>query len=169
MVDEKAAGRLSLAENFTHKLGFTQIRGSVPVFWAEVNTLRYKPDLQVMELQETVTSLFIVDSFLCSYHSQVDTVMFHLREQVTEYGGQSLINLVNQKGHEQPVKEAYERAVSQVGCCYCPSAPRIDVFQVEIPEVKYQYFDFHNECKHMRWDRISVLIEKMQEDLVQQG
>lgn len=44
----------------------------------------------------------------------------HLQEQVAEYGGQSLINLVNQKGHEQPVKEAYESAVSQVGCFCVP-------------------------------------------------
>lgn len=49
-------------------------------------------------------------------------VKLHLQEQVIEYGGQSLINLVNQKGHEQPVKEAYERAVSQVGRCGTPSA-----------------------------------------------
>jgi len=25
------------------------------VFWAEINTLRYKPDLQIMDLQETVS------------------------------------------------------------------------------------------------------------------
>ena len=36
------------------QLSFVQIRGSVPVFWAEINTLRYKPDVQIMELQDTV-------------------------------------------------------------------------------------------------------------------
>jgi phosphatidylinositol 4-phosphatase len=35
-------------------LSFVQIRGSVPVFWAEINTLRYKPDLQTMDLQDSV-------------------------------------------------------------------------------------------------------------------
>ena len=35
-------------------LSFVQIRGSIPVFWAEVNTLRYKPDLQIMDLQDSV-------------------------------------------------------------------------------------------------------------------
>jgi hypothetical protein len=35
-------------------LSFVQIRGSVPVFWAEINTLRYKPDLQIMDLQDSV-------------------------------------------------------------------------------------------------------------------
>jgi len=51
----------------------------------------------------------------------------HLQEQVAEYGGQSLINLVNQKGYEQPLKEAYERAVSQVGYCQDPM-PYVDLF-----------------------------------------
>ncbi|KAH7883796.1 SacI homology domain-containing protein [Phlebopus sp. FC_14] len=136
LVEEKAAGRTSNVENFSQKFSFVQIRGSVPVFWAEVNTLRYKPDLQVMELQDTVNAMRL-----------------HLQEQVSIYGEQSLVNLVNQKGHEQPVKEAYERAFDRM----------------ELPEIRYQYFDFHNECKHMRWDRISILIEKMQEDLDRQG
>ena len=39
---------------YSSKYSFTQIRGSIPVFWSEINTLRYKPDLQVMELPETV-------------------------------------------------------------------------------------------------------------------
>lgn len=42
------------ADDYAAKLSFVQIRGSVPLFWAEVNTLRYKPDLQIMDLQDTV-------------------------------------------------------------------------------------------------------------------
>lgn len=47
-------------ENFATRLSFVQIRGSVPLFWSEISTLRYKPDLQIMELPETVrwTDLF---------------------------------------------------------------------------------------------------------------
>ena len=41
-------------EEASIQLSFVQILGSVPVFWAEVNTLRYKPDLQIMDLQDTV-------------------------------------------------------------------------------------------------------------------
>lgn len=37
------------------QLSFVQIRGSMPFFWAEINTLRYKPDLQIMSLQDTVS------------------------------------------------------------------------------------------------------------------
>ena|SRR6266508_4149864 len=37
--------------------------------------------------------------------------------------------------------------------------------QLDLPDVNYEYFDFHGECKNMRWDRISVLIDRMKEDL----
>lgn len=36
-------------------LSFVQTRGSIPLFWAEINNLRYKPDLQIMELEHTVS------------------------------------------------------------------------------------------------------------------
>lgn len=39
---------------------------------------------------------------------------FHLLEQVSTYGSQTLVNLVNHKGYEKPVKDAYERLVAQV-------------------------------------------------------
>ncbi|GJE87726.1 SacI homology domain-containing protein [Phanerochaete sordida] len=119
------------------QLSFVQIRGSVPLFWAEINTLRYKPDLQIMSLQDTL-----------------EAAKKHFEEQVTTYGETSLVSLVNHKGHEQPVKEAYEQTVRE---------------QLNLPQVRYQYFDFHNECKNMRWDRISVLIDQMEDDLTRQG
>jgi len=117
-------------------LSFVQIRGSVPVFWAEVNTLRYKPDLQIMDLPDSV-----------------EATRRHLQEQVSLYGEQNLVNLVDQKGYEKPVKEAYERYVAKAN----------------VPQVNYQYFDFHNECKHMRWDRISLLIDSLVDDLLRDG
>lgn len=41
--------------------------------------------------------------------------------------------------------------------------------QMDIPNVKYQYFDFHHECRQMRWDRISVLIDRIKEDIDREG
>lgn len=43
------------------------------------------------------------------------------------------------------------------------------MLQANMPKAKYEYFDFHTECKNMRWDRISVLIAKLEEDLIEQG
>lgn len=94
----------------------------------------------------------------------------HLQEQVSIYGEQSLVSLVNQKGYEQPVKDAYERAVNEVCRFQLRLLYRSRIcFQAEVADIRYQYFDFHNECKNMRWDRINILIEKMQDDLSKQG
>lgn len=37
-----------------HLLSYVQTRGSIPLYWAEINTLRYKPDLRIMEGEERV-------------------------------------------------------------------------------------------------------------------
>jgi phosphatidylinositol 4-phosphatase len=62
------------------------------------------------------------------------------------------VNLVNQVGHEKPIKLAFEELVCKIG----------------MAKVKYVYFDFHHECSKMRWDRISVLIDSLKEDLAKQ-
>jgi hypothetical protein len=94
----------------------------------------------------------------------------HLQEQISLYGEQSLVSLVNHKGYEQPVKEAYEKYVTQASVINAAiSIYILQYLQVNLPKVRYEYFDFHNECKQMRWDRISLLIDRIQEDLVHQG
>jgi len=40
------------------RFSYVQTRGSVPVYWAEINNLRYKPDLKIMDLSSTVSSPF---------------------------------------------------------------------------------------------------------------
>ena len=53
LVDQPTADGSS--DESSVQLSFVQIRGSMPFFWAEINTLRYKPDLQIMSLQDTVS------------------------------------------------------------------------------------------------------------------
>ncbi|KAK8850705.1 hypothetical protein IAR55_004625 [Kwoniella newhampshirensis] len=128
--DQLRRGRVDGRE----RLSFVQTRGSVPLFWAEVNNLRYKPDLQIMDYSETPNAL-----------------KAHLHSMINTYGHVYLVNLVNQKGHEQPVKEAFERYMTQVSST--------DSLVAE--KAHYVYFDFHHECKGLRFDRISVLIDRL--------
>lgn len=77
----------------------------------------------------------------------------HFTEQIRLYGPQILINLVNKKGYELPLAVAYANGVKQIGD----------------PDLTYIHFDFHHECRKMRWDRIQVLIDQIEEQLTQQG
>ena len=63
----------------------------------------------------------------------------------------SLVNMVNHKGHELPVKEAFERAYTA-----CANSD-----PVIAANVQYNYFDFHTQCKNMRFDRVSLLIDQI--------
>ncbi|AOA60638.1 Phosphoinositide phosphatase [Komagataella phaffii CBS 7435] len=110
----------------THYFSFLQTRGSVPVSWAEVNNLRYKP------------SLFIGTSNLPS-------TRLHFDEQISEYGTNYLVNLVDQKGYELPVKNAYEGAVNNLGDS----------------SLKYIYFDFHHRCRKMQWHNVKLLLGEL--------
>lgn len=115
--------------NGSIRKSYVQTRGSVPVFWAEVNNLRYKPDLQIMEKPETT-----------------EATRRHFEDQVARYGDNYLVNLVNQKGYEKPVKEAYERAVEKLGNS----------------QVHYTYYDFHHECKGMKFERVMDLVDRLE-------
>ena len=100
-------------DNYAVKLSFVQIRGSIPVFWSEINTLRYKPDLQIMDLPDTV-SVFLLWQTANTDLMQSNAMRAHFAALNKLYGVQSLVNLVNQKGYEKPVKDAYERYIDEV-------------------------------------------------------
>lgn len=107
---------------------FLQTRGSVPVYWSEINNLKYRPNLAI------------------SSRSSADASAKHFRDLVSRYGGVYCVNLVNQSGYEEPVKAAFESAIETL-----PS----DL----VDKVTYIYFDFHHECRNMRWDRVKLLLD----------
>lgn len=105
-----------------------QTRGSVPVFWAEINNLRYKPQLRII-----------------SSPSTLDAARLHFSEQEQLYGHNYLVNLVNQKGYEKPVKDAYESLVANLND----------------EDLTYVYFDYHHECRRMQYHNVERLVERL--------
>lgn len=130
-----ASGRSALVEGQI-RLSYVQTRGSVPAYWAEVNDLKYKPRLRVFSQKDAAIA-----------------ARLHFDQQIKFYGDQYCINLVNQKGHELPVKKAFEDVV----------------LQLNDSDIHYVYFDFHHECKGMRWDRVQILIDQLGDGLLKQG
>lgn len=145
-------------------LAYVQTRGSVPVYWAEINTLQYTPRLQVRGVE-----------------SAIPAAKKHFAEQIRLYGDNWLVNLVNAKGREQKVKEAYEQMVN-----YLATSPAEDVqgdkvtsekFHIVEPQqaqtsydrLHYIYFDFHNETKGLRWDRAKLLMNQLEPHILKHG
>lgn len=145
----------------TQVLSYVQTRGSVPVYWAEVNTLKYTPTLQIRGVE-----------------SAVHSAKLHFDEQIRLYGDNYLVNLVNQKGREKRVKDAYEQMVkilvdspqedSEEGR---DTRERLNVIEPQsnrhkFDKLHYIYFDFHNETKGLKWHRASLLLDQLKEGLM---
>lgn len=118
------------------KASFVQTRGSVPLFWTEINNLRYRPDLKIIDIPESL-----------------EAMKAHFDQQIEIYGDQYLVNLVNSSGYERAVKDAYEKGVKNLNN----------------PRVHYTYFDFHRECKGLRFDKVQILIDQLEDKLIKQG
>lgn len=69
----------------------------------------------------------------------------HFQAQVQLYGHQVIVNLVDQKKAEG-ILETKLRAAHQLSAS---------------AEVTYEAFDFHKECSKMRWDRLSILMDRL--------
>lgn len=161
------AGGQSMASEKTKDLqvySFVQTRGSVPVFWAEVNNLRYTPKLQVRGVD-----------------TAVEAARKHFDEQIRLYGENYMVNLVNQKGREERVKNAYEQLVrllisssNEITEADERTSEKIDVLEPgskrkEMDRLHYVYFDFHNETKGLKWHRAELLMGRLQDGLTQGG
>jgi hypothetical protein len=146
-------------------LSYVQTRGSIPAYWAEVNVLKYTPKLQLRAIEAALPAARI-----------------HFDEQIRIYGDNYLVNLVNQKGREKPMKEAYEQMVDMLvsnpqervqgdqrtdekfHTIETGSGPQRSPFD----RLHYIYFDFHAETKGMQMHRAQLLIDRMREALVAQ-
>ena len=150
-------------DNETQVLSYVQTRGSVPVFWAERNDLHYTPKLQVRGVD-----------------GAVEAAKRHFDEQIRLYGDNYLVNLVNHKGREDGVKQAYEQVIRSLLSSPTddkqPNAVTDEKFRIveprrrsqEYDRLHYIYFDFHNETKGLRWHRAQLLLEKLGDALIKQ-
>ncbi|KAH6564773.1 hypothetical protein BASA60_010156 [Batrachochytrium salamandrivorans] len=77
----------------------------------------------------------------------------HFYEQFKFYGNQIVVNLINKHGYESPLGVEFANRVGEM----------------KDERIRFIHFDFHENCRKMRWDRISVLIQSIQEDLDEQG
>ena len=143
-------------------LSYVQTRGSVPVFWSEINTLKYTPRLQIRGVETAVAA-----------------ARRHFSEQISIYGDNFLVNLVNQKGREERVKEAYEQMVRMLISSPDEKSRSDYVTEEKIHIVEptnkgskydrlhYIYFDFHNETKGLQWHRAQILLDQLRNGLEQ--
>ncbi|KAM7372725.1 hypothetical protein PAMP_007627 [Pampus punctatissimus] len=109
---------------------YRQTRGSMPFYWSQRPNLKYKPK-----------------PIISKTTNHMDGFQRHFDSQLLIYGKQTILNLVNQKGSEKPLEQAFAKMVSGMNNGM----------------LNYIAFDFHKECSHMRWDRLQILVDDVAE------
>lgn len=125
----------SLVQDNSIRLSYVQTRGSVPALWGQIPNTRYTPKLWL--------------NANLSDERVIGASRAHFDQQKKLYGRQILVNLVNTKGYELPVGQLYAAIVKELND----------------PELKYVHFDFHHECRKMRWHRVQLLVDQLEQDL----
>ncbi|KAJ8686238.1 hypothetical protein QAD02_022032 [Eretmocerus hayati] len=119
-----------------HQVSFTQVRGSVPIYWSQPG-YKYKPppriDRDELETQEAFEKHFV--------------------EELDRYGPVCIVNLVEQSGKESIIWEAYSD----------------HVLKYDHPDITYTTFDFHEYCRGMHFENVSILVAALAPILSEMG
>jgi hypothetical protein len=110
---------------------FVQVRGSIPVFWTQLASLKYAPTIAVQTNRDA-------EAAFQSHFSELQRV----------YGQNAPIvcaSLINLKGSELKLANEYNAMVQRT----------------QIPGVEYYPFDFHKECPGTNFAGVSRLVDQI--------
>lgn len=88
-----------------------------------------------------------------SEEESIEAARKHFTELNQSYGKIKIVNLIDKKGRQNTLGQAFTRLIDNLN----------------MKDVGYEWFDFHGECKNMKWENISKLISKIADDLDQFG
>jgi hypothetical protein len=108
---------------------YLQTRGSIPLIWRQPPNLKWSPKL-------------LIESNAMKNKS---AYKYHIDRQKKLYGDNHLVNLIDKKGSQKIIGEAFSERVKTEND----------------PAIKYSWFDFHAECKNMQWHHLSKLVNEV--------
>lgn len=83
----------------------------------------------------------------------VDVAQKHFEKGLKEYGKEVLINLIDKKGTQKKLGDEFEKVIAQLNN----------------PLLKFIWFDFHHECRKMKWENLSKLLDKIDQEIKTYG
>jgi hypothetical protein len=116
---------------------FTQYRGSIPLFFSQ-SPYSLKPQVNTWGSEETNAKAF----------------KRHIADITSRYGSVYCASLVDKHGNEAKIGEAYERHAKDLN-----ANGGIDG---KGKELGFEWFDFHNVCRGMRFENVSRLMDTLE-------
>ncbi|KLU84853.1 hypothetical protein MAPG_03887 [Magnaporthiopsis poae ATCC 64411] len=120
---------------------FTQIRGSIPLFFVQ-SPYSLKPAPVIQHSPE-------------SNYQALKKQFSMLKKQ---YGSLQIVNLVEKHGTEASIGEQYEKCIKRLNEESGPDGA-----------VPFEWFDFHSECRGMKFENVSKLVDILRKQLERFG
>ena len=119
---------------------FVQIRGSIPLVWFQRPNYKWKPEIQIPQVDQ--------DTPMRKHYEQLRSI----------YGNLSVVCLIDHRGHEAELAHEFRQRMDKIQGQSFPE-----------DYIPFHHFDFHKECSKMRWHRLSILIEQLERDIESHG
>ncbi|KAK1239660.1 hypothetical protein MKX07_001114 [Trichoderma sp. CBMAI-0711] len=116
---------------------FTQIRGSIPLFFTQ-----------------TAYSLKPVPVLQHSEEANYNAAKRHFERLSASYGTLQVVNLVEKRGVEAPIGTQYQNTVA-----------RINEGLNDKAKIPFEWFDFHHACRGMKFENVSQLLSTLKDQL----
>ena len=113
---------------------FTQIRGSIPLYFSQ-SPYSFKPIPAVQHSSSRNHAAF----------------ERHFKNIISRYGKIQIVLLVDKQGGEAKIGEQYEEHTKQLNNDNGSNGTKID----------FEWFDFHNICRGMKFENVSILIRSI--------
>lgn len=128
--------QLVATPNWDRVFSYVQIRGSIPLFFQQSPyALKPKPILLRTEL------------------ANAQAFKFHFKQATQRYGKVHAVSLVEKHGNEAIVGDKYQDAIRAMH--------DEEGYGVPGPGVGFNWFDFHHECRGMRFENVHLLLEEL--------
>ena len=88
-----------------------------------------------------------------NFDNSILAAQYHFKDTKPLYGNQYLVNLIDKKGSQKMIGESFTRVYKEL----------------KDPDLNYTWFDFHGECKKMKWENLSKLVDIVKEELTTYG
>ncbi|EXJ92042.1 hypothetical protein A1O3_00592 [Capronia epimyces CBS 606.96] len=119
---------------------FVQIRGSIPLYFSQ-SPYALKP---IPMLHQSAV--------------KNETAMKrHFHDLKRRYGGVQIVALVDKHGNEVVIGDAFEKTVRSLQESH------------QLEDVQFEWFDFHSECRGMKFENVSKLVQKIEDVIARYG
>jgi hypothetical protein len=119
---------------------FVQIRGSIPLYFSQ-SPYALKPSPMLHQ----------------SAAKNEMAMKKHFQDLKRRYGGVQIAALVDKHGPEAIIGDAYEKMVKSLQDSN------------QLADVEFEWFDFHAECRGMKFENVSKLVSKLEDTVKKYG